>query len=73
MKSLLKPSYSLTFNDAVEIWRRHWNHEFQHRIAADYDVNPGRINAIRAIQSWCVCYLMPYKCERNAHWPGSCR
>ena len=46
MKSLLKPSYSLTFDDAVAIWRRHWNHEFQHRIAADYDVNPGRINEV---------------------------
>ena len=40
------PSYSLTFEDAVDIWRRFWRGEFQHRIAADYDVNPGRVNEV---------------------------
>jgi hypothetical protein len=46
MKTSRKPSYSLTFDDAVEIWLRHWKHEFQHRIAADFDVNPGRVNEV---------------------------
>lgn len=41
-----KPSYSLTFDDAVEIWLRHWNGDFQNRIAADFDVNPGRVNEV---------------------------
>lgn len=40
------PSYTLTFNDAVEIWLRHWNGEFQNRIAAGFDVNPGRVNDV---------------------------
>jgi hypothetical protein len=30
----------------VDIWIRHWNGEFQHRIAAQYDVNPGRVNEV---------------------------
>lgn len=41
-----KPSYRLTFADAVDIWVRIWNGEFQNRIAADYDVNPGRVNEV---------------------------
>ena len=40
------PSYRLTFDDAVAIWKRHWGGEFQNRIAADYDVNPGRVNEV---------------------------
>lgn len=40
------PSYSLTFEDAVEIWLRHWAGEFQNRIAASFDVNPGRVNEV---------------------------
>lgn len=39
-------SYRLTFEDAVEIWLRRWNGEFQHRIAASYDVNPGRVSEV---------------------------
>ena len=39
-------SYQLTFDDAVDIWIRHWNGEFQHRIAAAFDVNPGRVNEV---------------------------
>ena len=38
--------YKLTFEDAVIIWHRHWDGEFQHRIAAAYDVNPGRVNEV---------------------------
>lgn len=41
-----KPSYKLTFEDAVNIWLRHFNGEFQNRIAASYDVNPGRVNEV---------------------------
>ncbi|CAN5386063.1 hypothetical protein BH10PSE11_BH10PSE11_30910 [soil metagenome] len=40
------PTYQLTFDDAVDIWLRHWNGEFQHRIAATFDVNPGRVNEV---------------------------
>jgi hypothetical protein len=40
------PSRQLSFEDAVNIWLRHWNGEFQHRIAASYDVNPGRVNEV---------------------------
>ncbi|MGK9052080.1 hypothetical protein [Neorhizobium petrolearium] len=40
------PSRKLTFDDAVEIWLRHWNGEFQNRIAASFDVNPGRVNEV---------------------------
>ena len=41
-----KPSYALTFDDAVNIWLRHWNGEYQNRIAASYDVNPGRVSDV---------------------------
>ena len=41
-----QPSYRLTFEDAVEIWIRHWAGEFQNRIAAHFDVNPGRVNEV---------------------------
>lgn len=40
------PSNKLTFEDAVRIWPRIWNKEYQNRIAAEYDVNPGRISEI---------------------------
>lgn len=39
-------TYTLTFDNAVDIWIRHWNGEFQHRIAAVFDVNPGRVNEV---------------------------
>jgi hypothetical protein len=39
-------TYQLTFEDAVNIWLRHWAGEYQHRIAATYDVNPGRVNEV---------------------------
>ncbi|OSI29580.1 hypothetical protein [Bradyrhizobium canariense] len=38
--------YQLTFDDAVYVWLRHWQGEYQHRIAATYDVNPGRVNDV---------------------------
>lgn len=47
MTNVRKPSRTLTWADAVSIWKR-WlqTREFQNRIAAEYDVNPGRINEI---------------------------
>ncbi|AUQ89386.1 MULTISPECIES: hypothetical protein [Phaeobacter] len=44
---LRRPSKKLTFSDAVAIWGRILRGEFQNRIAADYDVNPGRISDIK--------------------------
>ena len=41
-----KPSYTLTFEDAIEIWLRSGNGEFQNRIAASFDVNPARVNEV---------------------------
>ncbi|SMD09665.1 hypothetical protein [Rhizobium sp. RU36D] len=41
-----KPSRVLTFDDAVQIWLRNWTGEFQNRIAASFDVNPGRVNEV---------------------------
>jgi hypothetical protein len=41
-----KPSYRLTFYDAVEVWRRYWAGEYQSRIAAFFDVNQGRISEV---------------------------
>lgn len=40
------PSYRLTFDDAVDVWHRHWRGEFQNRIAAQYDVNSARVNEV---------------------------
>ena len=39
-------SYKLTFDDAVMIHKRLWRGELQSRIAADYDVNGGRISEV---------------------------
>lgn len=36
----------MKFDDAVQVWLRHWGGEYQNRIAASFDVNPGRINEI---------------------------
>ncbi|MEW9805288.1 hypothetical protein [Mesorhizobium marinum] len=41
-----EPPYQLTYNDAVDIWQRHWAGEYQHNIAASYGVNPGRVNDV---------------------------
>lgn len=38
--------YQITFDDAVDIWLRHWSGEYQHHIAASYGVNPGRVNDV---------------------------
>jgi hypothetical protein len=41
-----KPSRKLTFTDATEVWKLRIKGEFQNRIAAQFDVNPGRVNEI---------------------------
>lgn len=46
MNDNAKPSHALTFDDAVQIWLCHWTGEFQNRIAARLDVNPGRVNEV---------------------------
>lgn len=39
-------TYRLTFEDAVEIWKRFWAGEYQHRIAAAFNVNSARISEV---------------------------
>jgi hypothetical protein len=39
-------TYRLTFDDAVDVWLRHWSGQYQHHIAAHYGVNAGRINEV---------------------------
>ncbi|MFD1942302.1 hypothetical protein [Paradevosia shaoguanensis] len=46
MRATGNVTYRLTFDDAVDIWLRHWAGEFQHNIAASYGVNPGRVNEV---------------------------
>lgn len=41
-----EPSYRLTFDDAIQVWIRHWSGEYQHRIAADFGVNQGRVSDV---------------------------
>lgn len=43
-------SPSLTLEDAIEIWRRHWLGEAQHVIVAAFGVNQGRISEVLAGQ-----------------------
>jgi predicted XRE-type DNA-binding protein len=40
------PSRRLTFDDAIKVWAMFRAGEFQHRIAAYFDVNPGRVNEV---------------------------
>lgn len=47
-----EPSKRLTEEDVIEIKKRLQKREFQHRIAADFDVNPGRISEINTGKTW---------------------
>ncbi len=38
-----QPSYSLTFDDAIEIWLLHWQGHFKQRISGHFDVNVRRV------------------------------
>jgi hypothetical protein len=42
----MKDTYRLTYDDAVDVWLRYWNGEYQYQIAASYPVNQGRINDV---------------------------
>lgn len=46
METTETPTHTLTFEDAVDVWLRSFKGEYQHRIAASYDVNPGRVNDV---------------------------
>ena len=48
MSSNRAPSASISPSDVPVIKRRILNGEFLNRIAADYDVNPGRISEIKS-------------------------
>lgn len=37
------PSPKLSPDDAVQVWLRHWQGEYQHVIAASFGVNQGRV------------------------------
>lgn len=43
---LRRPSPRLTFDDAIEVWKRHFLGESQHHIAQAFGVNQGRVNEI---------------------------
>ncbi len=47
-----KPSNRLSEQDVKDIKRRIRSKEFLNRIAADYDVNPGRISEIKTGKVW---------------------
>lgn len=47
-----RPSRRLTEADAIMILKRLALGEFQNRIAADFDVNPGRISEIKTGQAF---------------------
>lgn len=47
MSIMRKPSYQIQPDDVPFIKRRILEGEFLNRIAADYDVNPGRISEIK--------------------------
>jgi hypothetical protein len=42
-----RPSRRLTFDEAIEVHRRLARGEFVNRVAAHFDVNPGRISEIK--------------------------
>lgn len=48
MHSRRPPSYRITPRDVPVIKKRISDGEFLNRIAADYDVNPGRISEIKS-------------------------
>lgn len=41
-----RPAHVLTFDEAVDVWLKHWDGWIQSRIAADYDTNQGRVNEV---------------------------
>lgn len=49
--NIRKPSAALTFEDAVAVQLLLLDGNFQNRIAAKFDVNPGRISEIKTGQA----------------------
>jgi hypothetical protein len=45
-KPLRRPSPTLKFDDAVEVWKRYFLGERQHHIAQMFGVNQGRVSEI---------------------------
>lgn len=41
-----RPSYRLTFDDAVEVWKLRWAGEIISRIAGRFDVNMARVHEV---------------------------
>lgn len=41
-----KPSRVLTYEDAIQVWILAWDNWYQHRIAAHFDVNQGRVSEV---------------------------
>ncbi|WGS20826.1 MULTISPECIES: hypothetical protein [unclassified Bradyrhizobium] len=79
LPSTAKP-YRLTFEDAVYVWLRHWRGEYQHHIAASYNVNPGRVNEVlkertlAALRQPNACRQSPNANPRSpAYLPGFSR
>jgi hypothetical protein len=35
-----------TFTEAVDVWLRYWDGQYEHHIAASYGVNPARVNDV---------------------------
>ncbi len=52
MHSNRTPSSRLNESQVAEIKKRILRGEFLNRIAADYDVNPGRISEIKTGRTW---------------------
>ena len=45
-EALRRRSPTLTFDDAVEVWKRHLLGESQHQIAQRFGVNQGRVSEV---------------------------
>lgn len=52
MSNVREPSRQLTWDDAAIIKKRIKEGQFLNRIAADFDVNPGRISEIKTGKSF---------------------
>lgn len=46
MRQKRQPAHRLTFDEAVEVWRLHWEGWLNHRIAAKFDTNQGRVSEV---------------------------
>jgi hypothetical protein len=44
--TLTTPKTKFMFDEAVDVWLRHWSGQHQHHIAADYRINAGRVSEV---------------------------